>query len=74
MDANDKRTDMTKEEGDAGRRRREWLLRVSSQSQQRQQGGTAGSFPARSTGTWRPAPGWAGQANPQALLPLDDTE
>lgn len=55
--------------GEARRERREWLLRVSSQSLQRQQVGAAGPFlqPVQAPGEWRPAPGWAGQNSPEAM-------
>jgi len=57
------------------RERREWLLRVSSQAQQRQQVGPGGWCMQRvqAAGTWRPGEGWVGQNSPpSALAPEDD--
>jgi hypothetical protein len=64
-------TDMGTVEREARRERREWLLRVCSQSLQRQQVGPSGRCiqPFQGPGEWRPAPGWAGQNSPEALLP-----
>lgn len=61
-------TDMGTVEREARRERREWLLRVSSQSLQRQQVGPSGRCiqPFQGPGEWRPAPGWAGQNSPEA--------
>ena len=64
-------TNMGTVEREARRERREWLLRVSSQSLQRQQAGAAGRCiqPFQGPGAWRPAPGWTGQNDPEARLP-----
>jgi hypothetical protein len=53
------------------RERREWLLRVCSQSLQRQQAGRAAAVvvPVRVADPWRPVPGWAGQNSPEASAP-----
>lgn len=64
---------MDHSEGDARRRRRDWLLRLCSQSQQRQQVGPGGAGMQRVQGPagWEPAPGWVGQGGPEALLQAD---
>ena len=62
--------------GEARRERREWLLRVCSQSLQRQQVGASGPCiqPNQAPGEWRPAPGWVGQNSPEAILPPGDPD
>lgn len=63
-------------EGEARRLRRTWLLRLFSQSLQRQQVGPAGPCVQRvqAPGPWQAGPGWAGQNGPQAVLAPDDFE
>jgi hypothetical protein len=72
---------MGQEQLNARRQRREWLLRVSSQSLQRQQAGIAAAavVPVRVDIAWAPVPGWAGQNSPEAGAParfaeLDERE
>lgn len=67
---------MNHHEREVRRERREWLLRVCSQSQQRQQVGPGGICVQRiqAAGTWRPGEGWAGQNSPESALPPDDLE
>ncbi|HET8745943.1 MAG TPA: hypothetical protein VFM98_10070 [Ramlibacter sp.] len=63
-------------EGEARRLRRTWLLRLFSQSLQRQQGGPAGPSVQRiqAPGRWEPGEGWAAQSSPEAALAGDDFE
>jgi hypothetical protein len=67
---------MGQEQLDARRERREWLLRVCSQSLQRQQAGIAAAavVPVRVDSRWRPVPGWAGQNSPEASAPARAAE
>lgn len=67
---------MQDHEGDARRERRQWLLRVFSQSQQRQQVGRGGVCVQRiqTPGTWQPGQGWVGQNSPEAAWGQDDVE
>lgn len=62
---------MGHEELKVRRERREWLLRVCSQSLQKQQAGMAAAavVGARVADPWRPAPGWTGQNSPEASAP-----
>ena len=66
---------MANKAGEAQRERREWLLRLFSQSQQQQQSARSGArvSPEKAPGTWRPAPGWTGQNAPE-LLPTFEIE
>jgi hypothetical protein len=63
-------------EGEARRQRRERLLRLFSQSQQRQQVGPGGPCIQRikAPGPWAPAPGWTGQNSPEAAWLQDKPE
>jgi hypothetical protein len=67
---------MEHHEGEARRQRREWLLRLCSQSQQRQQVGRAAPCVQRvqGAGRWAPGEGWAGQSSPQATVPPQEPE
>lgn len=59
------------------RERREWLLRVCSQSLQRQQAGIAAGavVPVHVADPWRAVPGWTGQNSPEAsALALEQSE
>jgi len=62
---------MGQEQLKARRQRREWLLRVCSQSLQRQQAGMAAAavVPVRVDAGWAPVPGWAGQNSPEVGAP-----
>jgi hypothetical protein len=62
---------MGQEQLNARRQRREWLLRVCSQSLQRQQAGIAAAavVPVRVDVGWAPVPGWAGQNGPEVGAP-----
>ncbi|GAB3645448.1 hypothetical protein [Ramlibacter alkalitolerans] len=67
---------MNHHEREVRRERREWLLRVCSQAQQRQQVGPGGRCVQRlqATGVWRPGEGWVGQNSPESALPAEDAE
>lgn len=67
---------MDHHEHETRRRRREWLLRLCSQSLQRQQGGPAGPCAQRiqAPGPWAPGEGWAGQSSPEAVAVPGDME
>ena len=67
---------MGNQEREARRERRQWLLRVSCQALQRQQGGPpAGLARAVPAGMpCRPAPGWVGQNSPENFQPWLDGE
>jgi hypothetical protein len=68
---------MNHHEREARRERREWLLRVCSQAQQRQQVGPAGHCVQRiqAAGTWRPGEGWVGQNSPECTtVPPEEAE
>jgi hypothetical protein len=67
---------MNHHEREVRRERREWLLRVCSQSQQRQQVGPGAICVQRiqAAGTWRPGEGWVGQNSPESALPPDEIE
>jgi hypothetical protein len=68
--------EMFTNDGQARRERREWLLRVCSQSLQRQQVGASGVCiqAVQGPGAWRPAPGWVGQNSPESGVPARDED
>jgi hypothetical protein len=68
--------EMDHREREVRRERREWLLRLCSQAQQRQQVGPGARCLQRiqAGGTWRPGEGWVGQNSPQSALGAEDDE
>jgi hypothetical protein len=68
--------DMGQHEGEGRRERRQWLLRVSCQSLQRQQVGPSRALAqaVQADLPWRPAPGWAGRSGANGFPPGQDPE
>jgi hypothetical protein len=67
---------MEQQQAEARRQRRDWLLRLCSQSLQRQQVGRGGACMQRTQagGSWQPGVGWAGQNCPEAMLAPEDEQ